>query len=490
MPTDENEPLLLGTVAQSPDDQARVAAAFEPTAPVLALAIPGYEVLRQIGEGGMGTVYLALDLKLKREVALKTLRATETRPEFVARFWAEAEVMAAVRHPHVVQVFELGKDVARPFMAMEYLRGGSLADRLRGEKKEKQRVRTVIPSDEAAVLLEKIARGVAAAHELGIVHRDMKPGNVLLDEDGEPKVTDFGLAKRLSNDLTRTQALMGTPPYMAPEQAAGRAKFVGPQADVWALGVILYECVAGVRPFDGDTEDEILSQITSAEPTALRIRVRGLPRDLDIIVAKCLTKEPAHRYATAGELADDLARFVNGAPIAARPVGFVALVRRWCRRRPVAMAVLLMSGILVGAQSVATVLVARAYEAERRAKDTAEERERAATLAAAETADTAALFVRLVEMSDPLGSQPLSQEGRPNRLDDETARDLLVTAIRHVRSRPPQRTVSGATLMDALGNACRSRGMFAESRSLLAEAHEIRREILGVCPSNPVVSFR
>ena len=313
----------------SPDDLTRVTPASGASAgtPAGVRALPGYEIVRKLGEGGMGTVYLALDLKLKREVALKTLRATDARPVMVSRFWAEAEVMAAVKHPHVVQVYELGEHAGGPFIAMEYLSGGSLQQRLADGP---------VPLREAAVLVEKIARGVAAAHALGIVHRDLKPANVLLTADGEPKVADFGLAKRGTTDLTQSQAFMGTPAYMAPEQAVGRAKFVGPQADVWALGVILYECVAGRKPFEGDTLETLLSQITSSEPTALRTRVRGLSRNLDTIVTKCLSKEPEHRYATAADLADDLGRFARGEPIAARPVGYAERVVRWARRKPAA----------------------------------------------------------------------------------------------------------------------------------------------------------
>ncbi len=292
--------------------------------------IPGYEILAKIGEGGMGVVYRARQLGLNREVAVKQILRADAARAAVARFWAEAEVMAAVRHPHVVQVIELGEHAGRPFLAMEYLGGGTLGDRIAAA--------APLPPTEAARLVGKVAAGVAAAHELDIVHRDLKPGNVLLDAAGEPKVTDFGLAKRKAHDLTQTQALMGTPAYMAPEQAAGRAKFVGPPADVWALGVILYECLTGKRPFEGESVGALLSQIQSAEPAALRARVRSVPRDLDTIVAKCLAKEPEHRYPTAAGVADDLGRFVRGEPIAARPVGRAERLARWVRRKPTAAA--------------------------------------------------------------------------------------------------------------------------------------------------------
>jgi tetratricopeptide (TPR) repeat protein/tRNA A-37 threonylcarbamoyl transferase component Bud32 len=441
-------------------------------------AFPGYEIVGKLGEGGMGAVYLARDLKLKREVALKTLRATESRPELIARFWAEAEVMAAVLHPHVVQVFELGKDPDRPFLAMEHLSGGSLADLMKPGAGMAPR--------EAVALVEKVARGVAAAHELGIVHRDLKPKNVLFSSAREPKVVDFGLAKRTASDMTESVALMGTPLYMAPEQAAGRAKFVGPPADVWALGVVLYECLSGNKPFEGDTVEAVLGRISSVEPVGLRARVRGLPRDLDTIVTKCLSKAPERRYPTASELADDLGRFLRGEPIAARPPGWVERTRLWGRRHPVRMALVLMSVLFLVAQSVAIALVVRAYESERQAKATAQERERAASAArdaaqqaAAESGDMATLLVRVFDLSTPLGFEPLNADAHALHLDDPAARQLLTAAIQHVRARPPTRSLARAELLDALGSACRSRGMLPDARELLNEAYAIRKELLG-----------
>jgi eukaryotic-like serine/threonine-protein kinase len=215
----------LGTRAQTPEQAAglTVSSAGE-------TAVPGYAVLGELGRGGMGVVYRARDTRLNREVALKMILRADASRMTVARFWAEAEVMAAVKHPHVVQVYELGEADGRPFMAMEFVPGGSLEKRLKQGS---------LAPRAAAALVAKIAAGVGAAHEAGVVHRDLKPGNVLLTEDDSPKVTDFGIAKRKAHDLTQTQALMGTPAYMAPEQAASRAKFVGPQTDVWSLGVIL-----------------------------------------------------------------------------------------------------------------------------------------------------------------------------------------------------------------------------------------------------------
>ena len=315
--------------------------------PIGTTAPAGYELLDELGRGGMGVVYRARQTALNREVAIKTILRADEGSATVARFWAEAEVMAAVRHPNVVQVYEFGEHAGHPFMALELLTGGSLADLLQSG---------AMLSRAAAALVEQIARGVAAAHDQGIVHRDLKPGNVLLTSEGAPKVTDFGLAKWRSTNLTRTQTLMGTPAYMAPEQAAGRAKFLGPQADVWALGVILYECLSGTRPFAGTTAPVLLVQIQTADPVPARTRGRGLSRDLDTIVTKCLSKEPERRYATAAELADDLARFQRREPIAARPVGRAERLVRWARRKPTAAAAYALCALAVALALVVFVV--------------------------------------------------------------------------------------------------------------------------------------
>lgn len=333
--------------------------------------VPGYEIEAELGRGAMGVVYRARHLGLNRIVALKTTfgSAGEDAKQLI-RFLAEAESAAAIDHPNVARVYDFGEFGHRPFIAMEYCPGGTLSQKLS---------KGSLPAGEAAALVEKIARGVAAAHDLNIVHRDLKPANVLLDASSNPKVSDFGIAKRLSNDLTRTQALMGTPAYMAPEQAAGRAKFVGPPADVWALGVMLYEAIAGQRPFDGETSQVLLSRIQSVEPSSLRTRVWGVPRDLETIVSKCLSKEPELRYSTATELADDLARFLRGEPIVARPVGVVERTIRWARRKPTAAAAYTLS-VVVAVLAVFTALVVSLWIEAKGARGTAEsERDRAET---------------------------------------------------------------------------------------------------------------
>jgi WD40 repeat protein/tRNA A-37 threonylcarbamoyl transferase component Bud32 len=330
-----------------------------------AAAVAGYEILGELGRGGMGVVYRARDVKLNRVVALKmTLRTGSADRREVIRFLAEAEAVAAVRHQHVVQVYEYGEDAGVPFVVFEFLPGGTLGGRLKGAGQR--------DPAETAALVGKVAAGVAAAHALGIVHRDLKPANVLFDEKGEPKVTDFGLAKKgPGSELTETGAVMGTPAYMAPEQAGGGTKFVGPPADVWALGVILHEALAGERPFLADTTPELLARIQTADPEPLR----GVPRDLDLIRRKCLEKNPADRYPTAKELADDLGRFARREPISIRPAGLLERTYKWARRKPTVAGLYAALAVATVAVGVGLLLAdasarARAGEAEAVAEST------------------------------------------------------------------------------------------------------------------------
>jgi serine/threonine protein kinase len=262
-----------------------------PESPRRLPTIPGYEVLGEVGRGGMGVVYEARHLGLKRAVALKVIRAGEyAHPQELARFRAEAEAVARLQHPNIVQVYEIGGHHGLPFFSLEFCAGGSLARRLDGRP---------LPPGRAAELVEALARAVAAAHRAAVIHRDLKPANVLFTADGTPKVTDFGLAKRLDETrLTATGAVMGTPSYMAPEQARGDVTAVGPAADVYALGAILYECLTGRPPFTGDTAHAIISQVIGREPDPPSRRGPKVPRDLDVVCLKCLEKEPARRYAS------------------------------------------------------------------------------------------------------------------------------------------------------------------------------------------------
>jgi tetratricopeptide (TPR) repeat protein len=291
--------------------------------------VEGYEVVGELGRGGMGVVYHARQVLLNRPCVLKMILAgVHADPESVVRFLAEAEAVARLQHPNIVQIHHIGQAGGLPFFELEYIEDGSLDRRLDG---------TPWPPPRAAELVEAVARGVAEAHRRGIIHRDLKPANVLLAADDTPKITDFGLAKSLNADsgLTRTDSILGTPSYMAPEQAAGTVRLVGPLADVYALGAILYELLTGRPPFRGATVLETLAQVKTAEPVPPSRLVPGLPRDVETIVLRCLQKEPGKRYDSAAALADDLRRFLDGRTILARPVAPIERGWRWCRRNPV-----------------------------------------------------------------------------------------------------------------------------------------------------------
>ncbi len=330
------------SAGQVPGGEAAPRSAFlhgtpEESGAPLPTDVPGYAVLGELGRGGMGVVYKAYQKSLKRLVALKMiLGGIQADPRELARFLTEAEALARLRHPHIVQIHEVGAYQGLPFFSLEFLEGGSLHHKLQGNP---------LPPPEAARLLEKLARAVHAAHESGIVHRDLKPANVLLTSDGEPKITDFGLAKQLDIDTgqTRTGVVMGTPNYMAPEQALGDTKKVGPAADIYSLGVILYELLTGSTPFKGATPVDTLIQVVADEPVPPSRLQPKIPADLETICLKCLRKEGEKRYPTAAALADDIRRFLDGVPIAARPVSAWERTRKWARRRPALAALVVVS---------------------------------------------------------------------------------------------------------------------------------------------------
>lgn len=307
-----------------------------------------YDILRELGRGGMGVVYQARQRGLNRVVALKVLLAGSHAGDAERdRFRVEAEAVARLRHPNVVQVFETGVQDGLPYLSLEYCDGGTLTRRLQGQP---------LPPRDAAVLVERLARGVQAAHDCDILHRDLKPENVLFgsnppaDEAWQPKITDFGLAKKLddSGGKTRTGAVMGTPSYMAPEQAEGR-KDVGRPADIYALGAILYECLTGRPPFRAATPLDTILQVVSEDPVLPRRLNSKVPRDLEVICMKCLQKTPPARYPRAGDLADDLQRFLAGDPIRARPPGLIGRAWKAARKRPVyaLLTVLISVGVVV-----------------------------------------------------------------------------------------------------------------------------------------------
>jgi len=356
MPTEPDLPPTLDGTSPAP-----AAPAPGPTAP------PGYEILGELGRGGMSVVWRARDRRLGRDVALKFLLGGDA-----ARLRAEAAALARLQHPHIVQVFEIGDHQGRSFLALEFCPGGTLEDRL---------TTGPLPPREAAELVLTLAGAVQAAHAARVLHRDLKPANVLL-AGAIPKVADFGLARELDvASQTATGAIAGTPSYMAPEQARGE-KALGPACDVYALGAILYACLTGRPPFRAATTMDTLWQVLHQEPVLVRQLNPSVPRDLETICLKCLGKDPNRRYASAAALADDLARFLAGRPILARPAGWAERAYRWVRRNPVvsALAALVVLVLATG------ILIASAY-----AVQAGDEARRAslATIAAGREADDA-----------------------------------------------------------------------------------------------------
>jgi serine/threonine protein kinase len=317
-------------------------------------SIPGYEILGVLGRGGMGRVYKSRHLNLNRLVALKVILDDDDADlERVARFRAEAKAIARLQHPNIVQIYEVGEHNSYPYLCLELVEGGSLKEHMRG---------TPMSGLRAARLVETLARAVHAAHQQGVIHRDLKPANILMAppdfmtahpgalEGWVPKITDFGLAKKSDESvgLTMTGAVMGTPRYMAPEQAAGRSREIGPASDTYALGVILYELLTGRTPFQGTTM-EVLDQVRHAEPLPPRRIEPEIPTSLETICLKCLEREPSKRYSSAAALAADLRRFQESKPILARPIGPVGHIVLWSRRNrwPLAAAVAMVAAVLI-----------------------------------------------------------------------------------------------------------------------------------------------
>ena len=324
------------------EEDAREAAASRQERP----EIPGYVVGEVVGRGGMGVVYRARHLRLNRQVAVKMmLNGGFAGPRELARFQREAEALAALQHPNIIQVHDVGESRGLPYFTMEFADGGNLAQQLGGVPQ---------PAGAAVALLRALADAVEAAHRGGIVHRDLKPSNVLLTAGGTPKITDFGLARRVDAGaaLSMTGMRVGTPAYMAPEQASGQARVSGPAADVYALGAILYEVLTGRPPFLAETVAETERQLIAEEPAPPSRLNAKVPRDLETICLKCLRKEPRRRYPSAAELAADLARFRRGEPIKGRPVGRAERAAKWIRRHP-ARAVTMLSGSTIAAALLA-----------------------------------------------------------------------------------------------------------------------------------------
>ena len=371
-------------LAQACDEAALVIPCTEPATdcdrPERWSTIPSYDVLELIREGGMSIVYKARQRGLNRLVALKMIRGKEwSRGDHLARLRIEAEAVARLRHPNIVQIHEIGEVDGQPFLSLEFLDGGTLEDQLSGNPQ---------PGRRAAELTATLARAIQTAHNVGIIHRDLKPSNVLFSSDGSPRITDFGLAKRLESDSRQTESgqILGTPCYMAPEQAKGQTKNVGPAADVYALGALLYEMLTGRPPFKGQTPIDTIRQVVEDDVVPPTRLVPKVARDLETICLHCLHKEPYKRYRTASALAEDLERFLTGDPIRARRTSLWERGVKLARRRPIAAAVCTLS--VVGGlwlswawvqdraykaqfrdEKVASLLKARDYSTQRRWRD-------------------------------------------------------------------------------------------------------------------------
>ncbi|HSV14568.1 MAG TPA: serine/threonine-protein kinase, partial [Tepidisphaeraceae bacterium] len=289
--------------------------------------IGDYELLGEIAHGGMGVVFRARQVSLNRPVALKMILAGRLAGRAaLERFRLEATAVARLEHPNIVPIYEVGQDGGQHFFSMRLLEGGSVVEHLQ---------RYIDDPAAAALLVEKVARAIHHAHQRGILHRDLKPGNILLDSAGEPHVSDFGLAKssEMDSGLTQSEASLGTPGFMAPEQIRG-AKSITTAADIYSLGAILYQLLTGVPPFSGASPMEVLRRVTDEQPPPPRSLRPRVPRDLETICLKCLRKETHLRYASAEALADDLRRYRLGEPIEARTVGKIERLWSWCRRKP------------------------------------------------------------------------------------------------------------------------------------------------------------
>ncbi len=380
-----------------------------------------YEILRILGKGGFAVVYLARDPQLDRLVALKMILAgANAPPEVLDRFQIEAQSIAHLNHPNIVNIYEVGVADGLPYLALEFVEGGSLV------------TRDPRPPRSCAETLETLAKAIQFAHDHSIVHRDLKPANVLVTPDGVPKVSDFGLAKRLESDSGRTVSgsVFGTPSFMAPEQARGENSQVGPPADVYALGAILYDQLTGRPPFVGTNTLDTLKMVCSAEPVAPSELVAHVPRDLETIRLKCPGKEPPKRYETAAALADDVRRFLDGHPIVARPVSSFERAWRWARRSPWKAAAASLVVVVAVVASTLSYYLAEAYRGESEARQTADERrgiaERATILAQTKTAEAEAAQ----EVAE--AARDVARQQRNNSLDvirgvlllvDDTMRD-------------------------------------------------------------------
>lgn len=447
--------------------------------------LPGYAVHELVGRGGCGRVYRATHLALGRDVAVKLLTGEPSERE-LTRFRDESRAVASVSHPNVSQVFDSGSADGRPFYAQEFLPGGTLAEKLRANP--------LSPADAAAVV-EAVARAVGFCHDRGIVHRDLKPHNVLFAADGTPKVTDFGLAKRLDagDGVTRAGEILGTPAYMPPEQAAGAAGTVGPEADVYALGAILYDCLTGRPPFAGPDVLQTLTMVMTLDPVPPRDLQPSVPRDLETICLKCLQKPIARRYPSAVTLADDLQRFRAGEPIHARPVGLAERAVKWAKRRKAAAALVGMSVVCAAVVAGTAVRLAVLGAELRTANEqlTRTNGELAATNVKLErqTHETNAAYDQALNDLDRysfgLGSR-LKDLPRSDRLRTELLADAAASLANLERVWPGDPRIQNYRLTgyDRLGGAYLQAGRLDDAEAAFRRALAINDELLAAAPDS------
>lgn len=460
-------------------------------------SLPGYEIVEVLGRGGMGLVYKARQAALNRMVAVKVILAGGLAGEQdIARFRTEGKAVARFQHPHIVQIYDIGEHEGLPFFSLEYCAGGSLAKKIDGTPRDPM---------EAAQLVETLARAMHSAHLQNIIHRDLKPANILLSADGQPKISDFGLAKQLDDDSqTKSGAVMGTPSYMAPEQARGDTSNIGAHTDVYALGAILYELMTGRPPFKSSTSVDTILQVLHQEPVPPTQLQPKTPRDLETICLKCLQKAPERRYESALELAEDLRRFQAQEPITARPVGRWERARRWCRRNKLVaglmafVAVLLITGSAVGwylafeanvarnaadqAANEATISAKLASEREIEARNQTikAEANRVKAFKESERANRVAGFlIGLFDSADPVGLTGYAFGADPKRGAKVSVKDILDQGTKQLRGELKDQPEVRAALLTTIGSVYRSMGMHKDAQPLLEEGLAIRRGLFG-----------